>query len=106
MAKTSEKTIQISQPRWQAVFRSMQDSLLLRGLGSLVNSPLNFFPGWADIQKIAQRHWLRRLPAILAASVLLLLFMSIFGIGQEELVLTAFVSLAGLACFASLGSVR
>jgi hypothetical protein len=106
MAKTSEKSYQILQPRLQTVFRGMQDLLLPRNLSWLVNFPLRVLPGWADIQKIAGRHWLRRLPAVITAAVLLFVFMSVFGIGQEELVLASFVSLAGLACFVIMEGLR
>ena len=106
MAKTSEKSIQMIQPRLQTVFRSVQDSFLPRSLSTLVSFPLRILPGWADIQKIARRHWLRRLPAVIAAGVLLFVFMSVFGIGQAELVLASFVSLAGLACFVIMEGLR
>jgi hypothetical protein len=43
---------------------------------------------------------------VIAAGVLLFVFMSVFGIGQAELVLASFVSLAGLACFVIMESLR
>jgi hypothetical protein len=106
MAKTSERSYQMIQPRLQTVFRSVQDSFLPRSLSALLNFPLRILPGWADIQIIARRHWLRRLPAVVAAGVFLFVFMSVFGIGQAELVLTSFVSLAGLACFVIMEGLR
>jgi hypothetical protein len=106
MTKTSEKSFQIYQPRWQTALKGMQDMTLPRSLGALVSFPLRFMPSWADIQTIARRHWLRRLPAVISAAVLLFVFMTVFGIGQQELVLASFVSLAGLACFVIMEGLR
>jgi hypothetical protein len=106
MEKTSEKSIQIYQPRWQTFFRSMQDTLLPNRWGSLVSFPLRIFPGWADIQRVARRTWLQRLPAVITAALLLYAFMSIVGIGQAELVLASFIALAGLGCFIIMEGIR
>jgi len=106
MEKTSEKSMQILAPRWQTFFRSMQDMLWVNSWDSLVSFPFRLIPGWANIQHIARRNWLRRLPAVTTAAILLFAFMTIFNIGKEVLVLTSFIALAGLSCFAVMEGIR
>jgi hypothetical protein len=106
MTKTSEKSYQIYQPRLLTVLRGMQNLLLPRSVAAFVSFPLRFLPSWVEIQTIARRHWLRRLPAVISAGVLLFVFMTVFGIGQQELVLASLVSLAGLACFVIMEGLR
>jgi hypothetical protein len=106
MEKTSEKSFQVFQPRLQTLLRSVQDLAFPRSWGALVNFPSRFFPGWVNIQQIAQRRWIQRLPGVITAAVLLCVFMSLFGIRKAELVLASIVALAGLASFIVMEGIR
>lgn len=106
MAKTNEKSLQFLQAGSQTLLRSLQALLIPNIWRSMGSFPFRFLPRWSEIEYVAQKHWLYRLPAVVASAILLYALMSIMGFGQEELLLVSLVSLAGLACFALLGNAR
>lgn len=103
MAKPQEKNIQFLQEGSQTLIKSAQALLLPSTWRALIGFPFRFLPSWREIEYIAQKHWLQRLPAVFLSALLLYGIMSMVGIGQAELLLASFISLAGLACFAILG---
>lgn len=106
MEKTSEKSFPIFQPRMQMVVKSMQDLLIPHPLADRIRLTLRTLPFCVDIYKYGQKSWFRRLPAVIAAAIFLALFLNTSGIGQTELVLASFVSVAGLSCFIIMEGVR
>ena len=99
MEKTSEKSFPIFQPRMQMVVKSMQDLLIPHPWSERIRLTLGALPFWVDIHQFAQKGWFQRLPAVIAAAILLAFLLNVSGIGQAELVMASFVSLAGLSCF-------
>lgn len=99
MEKTSEKTFPIFQPRMRMVVKSVQDLLVPLPLVDRVRLTLGAWPFWIDVQKASQKSYFRRLPAVITAAIFLTFFFNVSGIGQVELVLASFVSVAGLSCF-------
>jgi len=99
MEKTSEKSFPIFQPRMQMVVKSLQDLLIPHPLVDQVRLTLRAWPFWVYIQQFAQKSYYRRLPAVITAAIFLAFFFNVSGIGQVELVLASFVSVAGLSCF-------
>jgi hypothetical protein len=106
MAKSNEKNLQLLQVGSQTLLKNAQTMLLHSTWRAIIGFPFRYLPAWREIETIAQKHWLYRLPAILLSAIMIYVLMSIIGIGKEELLLTSFLSLAGLACFAILGGQR
>ena len=106
MAKTNEKNLQLLQVGSQTLLKSVQYVFLPNTWRNLIRFPFRCLPTWRDIEHTACKHWLRRLPAVTCSALVVYALMSIVGIGEAELLLVSFVSLAGLACFALLEGSR
>jgi hypothetical protein len=106
MEKSNEKSFQLLQVGSQTLLKSMQAMLLPNTWRTMVSLPFRILPSWREIECTAQKHWLQRQPAVFLSALVLYALMSILGIGQTELLLASFISLAGLTCFAVLGGNR
>jgi hypothetical protein len=103
MRRSKTKNFQLFQVGSQTFLRSAQVFLLPSTGRTLLSLPFRFLPSWREIEYTAKKPWLHRLPAVLFSTIVLYTLMDIMSIGQAELLLVSFVSLAGLACFTILG---